>query len=234
MRSSTPIFRLKREARLLARRENIPLHEALDRLAAGEGRRNWSLLMQERPTPARRFYEILQQGDLALIGARPRQGKTLMGLQVLLEALKAGRTAMFFTLEYTRSDVLDRLQFLGFDDMQLVDHLVIDTSEAISAGYIASMLDDAPEGAIAVVDYLQLLDRRRDTPPLAEQMQLLAEFACRKGVILVFLAQIDRTYDARNEGPPRISHVRIAEPFDLKIFAKTCFIQAGKMLFGQR
>lgn len=234
MRSSTPIFRLKREARLLSRRENIPLHEALDRLAAGEGRRNWSLLMQERPTPVQRFYESLRPGDLALIGARPRQGKTLMGLQVLLEALKAGRTAMFFTLEYTRRDVLERLQFLGFNDTRLVDRLVIDTSEAISAGYIASMLDDAPEGAIAVVDYLQLLDRRRDTPPLAEQMQLLVEFACRKGVILVFLAQIDRSYDARNEGTPRISDVRIAEPFDLTIFAKTCFIQAGKTLFGQR
>lgn len=231
MRSSTPLFRLKREARLLPRRENIPLHEALDRLAVGEGRRNWSLLMQDRPTPARRFYDTLQPGDLALIGARPRQGKTLMGLQILVEALEAGHMATFFTLEYTRHDVLERLQFLGFDKTHLIDRMVIDTSESISAGYIASQLSDAPEGAMAVIDYLQLLDRRRDTPPLAEQVKLLAQFARSKGVILIVLAQIDRSYDARDEGTPCISDVRLAEPLDLSVFAKTCFIQAGKTLY---
>jgi hypothetical protein len=36
MKLSAPIYHLKRQARILSRDENIPLHEALDRLAARE------------------------------------------------------------------------------------------------------------------------------------------------------------------------------------------------------
>ncbi len=44
MKLSAPIYHLKRQARLLARREDIPLHAALDRLAAAEGFPNWNML----------------------------------------------------------------------------------------------------------------------------------------------------------------------------------------------
>jgi hypothetical protein len=37
MRLSAPVHQLKRKARLLARADNIPLHAALDRIAAQEG-----------------------------------------------------------------------------------------------------------------------------------------------------------------------------------------------------
>jgi hypothetical protein len=37
MRLSAPIYKLKRRAKLMARDENIALHEALDRLAREEG-----------------------------------------------------------------------------------------------------------------------------------------------------------------------------------------------------
>jgi replicative DNA helicase len=234
MRLSAPVHRLKRAARLLARRENIPLHEALDRVAAGEGRPSWSRLMQDRPSAARHFYETLRPGDLALIGARPGQGKTLMGLSILMEALEAGRSGTFFTLEYTERDVLERLRVLGFHRASSVRRLVVDTSGSISAAYIASALDEAPEGAVAMVDYLQLLDRSRGTPPLMEQVHFLAKFARERRVILIFLTQIDRSYDPEGESTPCIHDVRIADPFDLSIFSKTCFIHAGRMRFGSR
>ena len=47
---SQPVFRLKREARLLARRESIPLHAALDRMAVAEGYKTWSLLIARAGT----------------------------------------------------------------------------------------------------------------------------------------------------------------------------------------
>ena len=45
MRLSAPVYQLKRKARLLSRTDNIPLHEALDRIAVREGFAAWSLLL---------------------------------------------------------------------------------------------------------------------------------------------------------------------------------------------
>ena len=44
MKLSAPLYHLKRKAKLLSRAENIPLHEALDRVAKQEGFGAWSLL----------------------------------------------------------------------------------------------------------------------------------------------------------------------------------------------
>ena len=44
MKLSAPLYHLKRKAKLLSRAENIPLHEALDRVARQEGFSGWSLL----------------------------------------------------------------------------------------------------------------------------------------------------------------------------------------------
>lgn len=43
MKLSTPIYRLKRQAKILSRAKGIPHHEALDRIAAKEGFARWSL-----------------------------------------------------------------------------------------------------------------------------------------------------------------------------------------------
>ena len=45
MRFSAPIFKLKRQAKLLARDRNIPLYQALDKPAVAEGYRIWSHLV---------------------------------------------------------------------------------------------------------------------------------------------------------------------------------------------
>ena len=71
MKLSAPVYRLKREARLLSRRENIPLHKALDRIAATEGFRSWSLLAAKLPEPVDELFSRLHPGDLVLVGARP-------------------------------------------------------------------------------------------------------------------------------------------------------------------
>jgi hypothetical protein len=44
MKLSAPLYHLKRKAKLLSRAENIPLHEALDRVARQEVLSGWSLL----------------------------------------------------------------------------------------------------------------------------------------------------------------------------------------------
>ncbi len=58
MQPSAPVHHLKRRARLLSRKESIPLHLALDRIAAGEGFCSWSLLAARvsAATPAQKLF----------------------------------------------------------------------------------------------------------------------------------------------------------------------------------
>lgn len=190
--------------------------------------------MRDRPSPARRFLETLEPGDLVLLAARPGQGKTLMGLRLLIEALEAGRAGVFFTLEYTARDVAERLRSMGLDRAPAARRLVVDTSDTISAAHVVTSLEAMPQGTVAVVDYLQLLDRRRDTPPLAEQLRMLEAFARHGGAIVVLLSQIDRSYDPARAAVPGIGDVRLADPVDLSLFSKSCFLNAGKARFAAR
>ncbi|MDB5568591.1 MAG: replicative helicase [Tardiphaga sp.] len=168
MRLSAPVHRLKRKARLLARADNIPLHAALDRIAAQEGFTAWSLLVARASaaTPAAKLFAQLSAGDLVLVGARPGHGKTLMSLKLAVEAMKAGQRSAFFSLEYAERDVLDRFRAIGVAPADFDDRFAFDNSDDISADYIIRALANAPRGTLVVVDYLQLLDQKRGNPEL--------------------------------------------------------------------
>jgi DNA replication protein DnaC len=94
MKLSAPIYHLKRKAKRLSREEGIPLHEALDRVAATQGFSAWSLLAAKAAaaTPASRLFAQIRPGDLVLVGARPGHGKTLMSLALAVEAMKSGQS----------------------------------------------------------------------------------------------------------------------------------------------
>ena len=115
MKLSVPIYQLKRDAKRRAREEGIPLHTALDRVAEAEGYSGWSLLAARyaQSSPVAKLHGRLQAGELVLVGARPGQGKTLLALELAAEAAKAGGQSMFFTLEYTDKEVLERLRPIG-------------------------------------------------------------------------------------------------------------------------
>ena len=68
MKLSAPLYHLKRKARLLSRAENIPLHQALDRVARQEGFGGWSLLAAKMTAtaPAAKMFARLAPGDLVL------------------------------------------------------------------------------------------------------------------------------------------------------------------------
>lgn len=231
MRMSAPIHQLRRRARLLSRAEKIPLHAAFDRIAAGEGFESWSLLMARKPSPVRAFYDQLRPGDLVLVGARPGHGKTLMSLNFAVEAMRAGNRSVFFTLEYTEKDILDRFRALGVDWRPFGDLFAFDASDCISADYIVNALRLAPRGTLAVIDYLQLLDQKRGNPELAVQVSRLKSFARDSGLILVFISQIDRSYDSSVKPCPDISDVRLPNPLDLSLFDKTCFLNNDEIQF---
>ena len=103
MRLSSPIYKLKRQARLMAREKQIKLHVALDQIATTEGFQNWGHLSAHyaQMTPAQHVLMQLDAVDMVLIGARPGQGKTLLGLELSAVAARHNQTGCFFTLDYT-------------------------------------------------------------------------------------------------------------------------------------
>ena len=233
MKLSAPVYRLKRKAKKLARKDDIPHHLALDRVAIGEGFGAWSLLAAKsaETLSAEGLLARLEPGDLLLIGARPGHGKTLLSLQLAIEAMKAGRRAVFFTLEYTVRDVLGRFRALGVEPAQFEALFTFDDSDAISADHIMQALAEAPGGTLAIVDYLQLLDRKRGNPELGAQISTLKAFAREKGAILAFISQIDRSYDPAVKPCPDLDDVRLPNPLDLSLFSKSCFLNEGEVRF---
>jgi replicative DNA helicase len=233
MKLSAPIYHLKRKAKRLSREEGIPLHVALNRIALQEGYSGWSLLAAKLSAsrPAGKLLARLKPGDLVLVGARPGQGKTLMSLELAIEAMKSGNRAVFFTLEYTERDVLDRFQAIGAEYARFDGLFELDCSDAISADYITRVLATAARGTLVVVDYLQLLDQKREHPGLAEQVRVLKSFARERGLIIVFISQIDRSYDPAKKACPDIGDVRLPNPLDLRLFNKTCFLNKGEVRF---
>ncbi|NEK19704.1 DNA helicase [Rhizobium leguminosarum] len=233
MKMSAPIYHLKRKARKLSRAEDIPLHQALDRIALEEGYGGWSLLAAKAAAgaPAGKLFQQFLPGDLLLVGARPGHGKTLMGLELAVEAMKSGRPGVFFSLEYTEEDIVDRFRAIGVDRAQFERLFEFDGSDAISAAYIAERLASAPRGTLVVIDYLQLLDQKRENPELSVQVRTLKAFARERGLIVVFISQIDRSYERSQKPLPDIADIRLPNPLDLKLFDKTCFLNNGQVAF---
>lgn len=233
MRLSAPIYHLKRRAKRLSREEGIPLHDALDRIATREGFSAWSMLAAKAAalTPASRLFPQFQPGDLVLVGARPGQGKTLMSLELAVEAMRSGRRAAFFSLEYTEKDVLDRLRAIGVEPAQFDELFEVDCSDAISADYVVKQMATAPRGTVVVIDYLQLLDQRRENPDVSVQVRALKSFARDQGLIVVFISQIDRSYDAAVKPCPDLGDVRLPNPLDLTLFDKLCFLNNSEVQF---
>lgn len=233
MSLSTPVHQLKRKAKLLSRVEDIPLHAALDRVAAEEGFSGWSLLASKsaETSPAAKLFPRLKPGDMVLVGARPGQGKTKFSLELAVEAMKRGNRSMFFTLEYTVQDVAALFGKIGESPARYEALFTLDNSDGIHAGYIAQQLAAAPRGTLVVVDYLQLLDQKRDTPPLSAQVKQLKEVAEARGVIFVVISQIDRNFDPASKPLPDMADIRLPNPVDLSLFTKAFFIHAGELTF---
>jgi len=231
MKLSAPIYMLKQQAKALARKERIRLHQALDQIARREGFNSWSHLAANWSPEdlSVSLFARLQPGELVLVGARPGQGKTLLSIGLAIEAMKRGTSAAFFTLDFTRADVARCFAKLKRDINDFADLFVLDDSEEIRADYVVSRMASAPPKTLVVIDYLQLLDHRRDNPSLMDQMQELRRFATERQMIVVCLSQISRGYEAASKPYPDLTDVRLPNPLDLSLFDKACFLSNGEL-----
>ena len=229
MKLSAPIYQLKKRAKRMARNGDVALHQALDAIAREEGYARWSLLSAHATAGSlsQTLLSQLKHGDMLLLAGRRGQGKTALGLQLLLDAARLGRKAVFFTLEFTEAEARAHLHARNGGADVSSDKVEIVTSPEISADYIVRHLSGAPAGSVAVIDYLQILDQRRSTPPLSEQVASLSAFAKQTGTILGFISQIDRTFDPESKPLPDIGDLRLPNLVDLGLFDKACFLHNG-------
>lgn len=229
MKLSVPIHVLKRRARLLAREADIPLYRALDIIAKKEGMASWSHLaarMSQAPDTRALLTEIGPAG-LVLLAARPGQGKTMLGLELALEAIAHSRDSTFFTLEYTEGETRERADRLS--NASHLQKLEIVASDDIAATSIVEHLKHKNKATFAVVDYLQLLDQKRTNPDLDEQVAALRAFALESNSLIVVLSQVDRNFDATSKALPDATDVRLPNPVDLAAFSKLCFLHDGRI-----
>ena len=82
-------------------------------------------------------------------------------------------------------------------------------------------------GSVVVVDYLQILDQRRDTPPLSQQVAQLKDFARQAGVIIICISQVDRRFDLSARAHPELRDVRLPNALDMGLFDKKVFLNDG-------
>lgn len=230
MHLSHPVFRLKRNARRMSRDLSIPLHEALDRIAIAEGFKGWSHLAAAQPalSPADRILNQIAPGELVLLGARPGQGKTMLGLELAARAAHHGRAGCFFTLDYHARDVQDRIAGLGVDPAGPAP-ILIDTSDDITAGHVIARLAAVEGAALVVIDYLQLLDQKRSNPDLPSQIGALKAHARATGAIHILISQIDRSFDLSGRDMPELRDIRQPNPFDLTAFDRICMLHEGQI-----
>jgi len=236
MKLSAPIHVLKSKAKDLKKSKSITMAEALKEVAKSEGYSSWSLLQSKAkdmfPKTSEEILGYLNPGDLMLIGSRPGLGKTTFTLQLLLQAVKEKRRCYFFSLEVTHKDVASKVADLDENIGQNNPFLKFDFSDEISSQHIKEQTNDGlVEGSIIAVDYLQLLDQQRTKPELQVQVKELKEFAKKKGCIIIFISQLDRSFESKDKDRPGLEDVRLPNPVDLRLFNKTMFLHNGKKIF---
>lgn len=231
MKLSAPIYRLKRQAKILSRTKSLRLHEALDQIANNEGFACWSHLSSHAAwiSPAKKLIAGFKNGEFVLLGARPGHGKTQLSLEIAVEAMSAGFRAVFFSLEYSEIDIYNLFKRIGRDPADYRDRFEYDTSDSICAKHIIGRLSKAPVGTVVIVDYLQLLDQDRSKPELKEQIRELKLFAKDRQIVMVFISQIDRSFDLSNRSCPNLDDLRLPNPVDLSLFTKSCFLNNGEI-----
>ena len=215
MQLSAPIYALKRKAKLLTRGSDIALHQALNKIAIEEGFQSWSHL-------------VSSSGN-----ENPGQGKTLLGLELAGKASEVGRKGYFFTLDYHERDIANRFSKMGIDPNSINETVVIDTSDDVSADHVINRLKAKDDPALIVLDYMQLLDKKRTNQSIGDQNRSLQKYVIDAGAICAVISQIDRSFDLSGKSMPDISDVRLPNPFDLSVFRKLFFLHDGKIQFDQ-
>lgn len=230
MKLSAPIHVLKSKAKALKKSESISMADALNKIANQEGFSTWSLLQSKLeeifPNSYEEILDFCNGGDLILIGARPGYGKTSFTIGLFVKAIKQKRKkSYYFTLAETHKDVAGRMAIYDESIGQNNDIFELNYSNDICADYIIEKTKDGIQAnSLIIIDYLQLLDEKRVNPPLQDQVEKLKNYAKEKRCIIIFLSQVNRELEYKNDRRPTKEDIRLPNPLDTKLLNKTIFL----------
>jgi replicative DNA helicase len=226
MKLSAPIHVLKNQAKSLKKAELITMTEALNKIASQEGFSSWSLLQSKGkelfPQSYDEILDYFNGGDLVLIGARPNYGKTSFTIGLFVKALQQKRAkSYYFTLAETHRDVAGRIgiydEHIGEDD----NLFELNYSNDICADYIIKATQGGvSDNSVIVIDYLQLLDEKRINEPLQNQIEKLKTYAKEKNCIIIFISQVNREIEYKNDRRPNKKDIRLPNPLDINLLNK--------------
>lgn len=169
----------------------------------------------------------LRQGELTTVAARPAMGKSAFCLQVAENASKQGKKVVFFALEMSEFELLDRLAVRGSDIsshklrqgsanftdreseefVMLLDHtiknftdnVIIDTTIANVDMYAGIIANEKPD--IVIVDQLSCLRSSQLHKSIRERFcyctTLLKRISVEYNIPILLAAQISRSGDNR-------------------------------------
>lgn len=180
----------------------------------------------------------LRPGQLAIVGARPSVGKSVIAANVAATACKSGTGVHLASLEMTRSEVMYRMfaAHATVDLGSLVNHRLTEADWTRLSAKVSAVrewplwVDDQAGQSLAqlrarakrtarrtglgliVVDYLQLMAPRDRRAPREQQVGELSEglkvLAKDLGVPVLALAQVNRGPADRTDKRPMMSDLR--------------------------
>lgn len=229
MKLSAPIHVLKSQAQLLRKEKAITLTSALDLIAKREGYNSWSLLQSKKeemfPTSYDEILDFFNPGDIVLVGARPGKGKTMFTIGLFVQAIQKKLAPNYiFSLSEIPKDIAGRMGI--YDESMIknndyIGYVGLDYSNEISADHIIEKTKyTISKKSVIVVDYLQLLDEKRSNPTLQEQVLKLKNYAKEKESIVIFISQLNRELEYRDDKKPVMDDIRLPNPLELKFFNK--------------
>lgn len=180
----------------------------------------------------------LRPGELTILAARPRMGKTALALQVALNVANAGTPVAIASLEMRRSNLAARMMSnaakvdagrIRRGELTTEDHERLDGVEHLAQlplflwdkpGLLASSLvgmvrrlkTKAPGLGLVVVDYLQLMrgssTARNREQEVAEISRALKGLSLSENIHVLALSQLNRQVEARKEKMPSLADLR--------------------------
>lgn len=180
----------------------------------------------------------LRPGQLAIIGARPSVGKSVLAANLTAAACKSGVGVHFASLEMTRKETMQRLlaAHATVNLSRLVNHQLSESDWSNLAAKSPDVMgwplwvDDLPGQSLLqlrsrarttarrrglgmiVVDYLQLMSARNRNIPREQQVGELSEglkgLAKELAVPVIALAQVNRGSAERSDKRPLMSDLR--------------------------
>ncbi|MCJ8346967.1 DNA helicase [bacterium] len=226
MKLSAPIHELKSLAKKLKKAHSISLAQSLNQVAQQEGYLTWSLLISKErdfyPKTYDQILNYLNPGDGVIVASRPKNGKTNFCIGLFVKAIIETRYKhFFFSLGEIDSDIIKMMQAYHANLSELSDNFEINCSDNISSEYIIEKTKNKlAKGSIIVIDYLQLLDQKRQNSPLDIQVNQLLTYAKTVGCIVIFLSQISRNVKKRENARPSIEDLNLPNPINLQQFNK--------------